>query len=278
MLKLNLQYFAGNDDTSYIYVWSNGGSPELFYAYSTSNITVTITESGFTLSGGTIYEDGSTYTYEGNKTLLGFATSANATEPTYTTGDTLTISADGTTVSLYIVEAEATTSGVTIKYNGSTIASLESGQTATLACSGKKMKSDIVVTAPEAEGGTDSPLPIEVSTEAEMTALLESGEVGGVYKYTGTTGTYEKGALYVLEGELITFTIDGTSYQAEEGMTWGEWAESDYDTLGVLAGTYIIRGGSYICTSNSASTSARVLATDTITQSAVYYLVSFEPS
>lgn len=48
---------------------------------------------------------------------------------------------------------------------------------------------------------TDSPLPIEVSTEAEMTALLESGEIGGVYKYTGTTGTYENGALYVLEEE-----------------------------------------------------------------------------
>jgi hypothetical protein len=51
----------------------------------------------------------------------------------------------------------------------------------------------------EGEGGTDSPLPIEVSTEAEMTALLESGEIGGIYKYTGTTGTYENGALYVLE-------------------------------------------------------------------------------
>lgn len=48
----------------------------------------------------------------------------------------------------------------------------------------------------------DSPLPIEVSTEAEMTALLESGEVGGVYKYTGTSGTYENGALYVLEVDI----------------------------------------------------------------------------
>lgn len=29
---------------------------------------------------------------------------------------------------------------------------------------------------------------------------------------------------------LISFTIDGTSYQAEDGMTWVEWAASDYDT------------------------------------------------
>lgn len=79
----------------------------------------------------------------------------------------------------------------------------------------------------------NSATPIEVSTEAEMTALLTSGEVGGVYKYTGTTGTYENGALYVLEEEaanLITFMINGTSHQAEEGMTWGEWVESEYNT------------------------------------------------
>lgn len=46
----------------------------------------------------------------------------------------------------------------------------------------------------------ESELPTEVSTEAEMTALLETAEVGSVYKYTGeTTDTYENGALYVVE-------------------------------------------------------------------------------
>ena len=29
---------------------------------------------------------------------------------------------------------------------------------------------------------------------------------------------------------LVTFTIDGTTYQAEEGMTWQEWYTSDYNT------------------------------------------------
>lgn len=47
--------------------------------------------------------------------------------------------------------------------------------------------------------GGDSPLPIEVSTEDEMTALLETAEVGSIYKYTGeTTDTYENGALYLV--------------------------------------------------------------------------------
>lgn len=46
----------------------------------------------------------------------------------------------------------------------------------------------------------DNPLPIEISTETEMTALLETAEVGSVYKFTGeTTDTYENGAIYVLE-------------------------------------------------------------------------------
>ena len=29
---------------------------------------------------------------------------------------------------------------------------------------------------------------------------------------------------------LITFTVNGTEYQAEEGMTWGEWVDSEYNS------------------------------------------------
>ena len=29
---------------------------------------------------------------------------------------------------------------------------------------------------------------------------------------------------------LISFTIDGTSYQADQGMTWGAWVTSSYNT------------------------------------------------
>lgn len=32
---------------------------------------------------------------------------------------------------------------------------------------------------------------------------------------------------------LISFAIDGTTYQAEEGMTWAEWVESEYNTDGL---------------------------------------------
>lgn len=33
-------------------------------------------------------------------------------------------------------------------------------------------------------------------------------------------------------GELITFTIDGTTYQANEGMNWSDWVYSNYNTDG----------------------------------------------
>ena len=62
--------------------------------------------------------------------------------------------------------------------------------------------SKVTVNVPTS-GGADNPKPIEVSTEAEMTALLATlteEDVGSVYKYTGTTtATYENGVLYIVE-------------------------------------------------------------------------------
>jgi flagellar biosynthesis/type III secretory pathway protein FliH len=51
----------------------------------------------------------------------------------------------------------------------------------------------------------DSPLPIEIETEAEMQSILDKAtlqDVGGIYKYTGTsTARYEKGQLYIIDKE-----------------------------------------------------------------------------
>lgn len=44
---------------------------------------------------------------------------------------------------------------------------------------------------------------------------------------------YQNGGEYVAPVQKISFAIAGTSYQAEEGMTWAEWCESEYNT-----GTY----------------------------------------
>lgn len=183
-----------------IRIKSNDGSQTLLSDTQVDSYSpvISITSTGVTQSKFT-------YSYSGDKTFLGVATVVNATEPTYAVGNDYTLSiASAETLTLYIVEGEKEPK-VTITYNENVIASLGAGQTATLQCNGKKMASDIIVTAPEV---TDSPSPIEISTETEMTALLETAEVGAIYKYTGTTGTYENGALYVVEEEVVkTYTL-----------------------------------------------------------------------
>lgn len=46
--------------------------------------------------------------------------------------------------------------------------------------------------------------------------------------------------------ELITFTIGNVQYQAEEGMTWGDWVNSDYNTGYWCAGDYTIYAGNAV--------------------------------
>lgn len=161
---------------------------------------------------------------------------------------------------------------VKVTYNDAVIASLEGGNIAMLQCAGKKMIDDIIVTAPEIE---NSPLPIEVATEEEMNALLETAEIGNIYKYTGETGTYENGALYVVEEEvnIISFTIASTSYQAEEGMTWGEWVDSEYNTESwITDGEYIYYtwGDNATFVSTDGTLSGRVTPNETIINGTTY--------
>lgn len=74
---------------------------------------------------------------------------------------------------------------------------------------------------------------------------------------------------------LITFTIGGKSYQAEEGMTWGEFIASDFNTDQLVHGTtaevYIKRsaGGSTTDTVMNSSNKA-VMVTDLIEANGVY--------
>ncbi len=56
-----------------------------------------------------------------------------------------------------------------------------------------------------------------------------------------------------LEKTMIRFTIDGASYQAEEGMTWGEWVESDYNNGNfVVNSSNIYQGNKFVGTSSAA--------------------------
>lgn len=258
MARHGILYIKSNDGTA------DAGTLAIYDASGASLITVTATGATSDFSGA------DAYTYGGNKEFLGFAEVANATEPTYAIGDTFYASGEGT---VYIVEAEATASGVTVEYNGSVVATIPSGNKATIPIKDLKMKTDIVITVPSGSGGTvkDSALPIEVSTEAEMTALLTSGEVGGVYKYTGeTTDTYENGALYVLEGvepysSRIEVDDNGTNTRIDLASYEGQsWSSLNGVTL------YAENGKAYTVMINAnnevmlASTSLGAVASDTI--------------
>ena len=50
---------------------------------------------------------------------------------------------------------------------------------------------------------------------------------------TATNWTYFSSYFSAVEGEdnLIRFTIEGFEYQAEQGMTWAEWIESEYNSI-----------------------------------------------
>lgn len=66
----------------------------------------------------------------------------------------------------------------------------------------------------------------------------------------------QSGYYYELYGKpktvtLISFTIDGTSYQAEEGMTQEEWVASDYNTAGYLYMTNHMDALRTVCTPGS---------------------------
>ena len=144
----------------------------------------------------------------------------------------------------------------TVKYNGSIVATVEGGNTATLPVKDLNMKTDIVITVPEGDGGgIDSPLPIAVSTEAEMTALLTSGEVGGVYKYVGASGTYENGALYVLEEEAvlgdITITAVGKAHQYSIFDGSGAYVSGGTIASGSLVHLTNIESGGHISLTNT---------------------------
>ena len=66
---------------------------------------------------------------------------------------------------------------------------------------------------------------------------------------------------------MIKFTIDGTEYQAEEGMTWEDWVNSEYNIseLDVIDGLVYNIGGMNIQKDN-----INVLSTDILINNMSY--------
>ena len=90
---------------------------------------------------------------------------------------------------------------------------------------------------------------------------------GDLLSWLQANGTKQGGAA------LINFTIDGTLYQAEEGMTWQQWVDSSYNTGGYIVYNNIITtvppaGGSRVTTDRAYNN--EVSPTDIITETAYY--------
>lgn len=78
----------------------------------------------------------------------------------------------------------------------------------------------------------------------------------------------------IIETVIISFTIAGNTYQAEEGMTWAEWVESGYNTSYMNLGTSIRnQNGDYVAI-QSGKFPKNVSPSDTIQASTAYILKS----
>ena len=83
--------------------------------------------------------------------------------------------------------------------------------------------SGIIEKAKEAQDKMDKAVENDQEGINELTNWLDNQVNGTSGGNTTETPSQKK---------IISFTIGETTYQAEEGMTWGEWAESEYNTIG----------------------------------------------
>ena len=96
--------------------------------------------------------------------------------------------------------------------------------------------------------------------QTDLANVIEDGvryQNGGEIKSTGPT--------------LISFTIDGIGYQAEEGMTWIEFCSSSYNTKGFWCDDYDVMDeySSFLYLSSSRE---GVRPSDTIISGGSYYI------
>lgn len=84
------------------------------------------------------------------------------------------------------------------------------------------------------------------------------------YSDTSTPSTSEEPK----EPTLISFTINNFNYQAEDGMTWADWVNSEYNTSSFMS------NGTSILTNSGSSKINQVSPEDLIVEDTAYVLVS----
>mgnify|MGYP004547271245 CR=1 FL=1 len=173
-----------------------------------------------------------------NTTISTTQIEIGSTAYTPTSADTYVVSEDGTTATLTI-NAEAVTGNIIV-----TVALTEKLATPT----------EFTVTKGLASWNT-----VDKATAYEIVAVSSNDIESSIGSYTPSTTT------------LINFTIAGTSYQAEEGMTWEQWCNSSYN-----AGGFICSGANQTVNfpnleGNVWINSTNVIGADMIVANGAYY-------
>ena len=177
------------------------------------NANYLITETGLTALNG----ERIVYTYEGGGSFLGFSMTEGATTPSAgrAVGDIVSFQVTGP-----------------MQFNlGYTVAAIKENPNFFF---GNMSISDMYFgTRHVIKAYYGNSLIWEKETPVPENALL--AQDGKLFANGG-------GYLITTEVTLITFTFKGTTYQAEEGMTWGEWVSSKYNTDGFTQRGYGIYG------------------------------------
>ena len=164
------------------------------------------------------------YDTTGNKGM----TVTYSVAPAYivTIPETVTIGADGTekTVSAedVVVNKGQYVSVALAADNNFTVKTAEGAElTYTVTANGEAVAAgDEILAVNPADGKTGS---------ASVTFAIDESAIQYAGTYTGSA-TF---TIAVKDVPTINFTIDGTAYQAEEGMTWAEWIDSASNTIGL---------------------------------------------
>ena len=173
-----------------------------------------------------------TWTYSGTEEFLGLSSTQGSFNPDsgYSVGSTYTYPASFP-LYLYTVTAGL----LTVKYNNSTIYNTSEDGTFTLTTKGKYLPYDIEVNA-------TIEAPLIEDTNAAATDILSgyTAYVNNNQKITGSIPTFN-GSITITR--TISFTIWDESYNADEGMTWEEWINSEYNTINLrVESSYYVYG------------------------------------
>lgn len=251
--------------------WSNDG----YYNVPTVNgIAKTNNDSPITLKNGDVIKvptDRATVTINGTS-YISQSTTLNLTDQDIA----LVASGPERTLEVY--------NYVTINYSEPTDYIISETELTTIADSirTKTSSSDKLTPSAMAEKIKTIPIITDVSDAATLTAKLTENNIGNFYRYTGTaTSDYAAGVIYQVTQKAVTlidFTINGTSYQAEQGMTWQEWCDSKYNTSsppyyintnGNVTSVQLGGGGGSSVTTDTGHYNS-VKSTDVITATAYY--------